>query len=353
MTTQDNNEAASTLTALDAVHILRLALVQAECAIKGREHTGFITKALTATERIAPAASASQSSTPVPRVGGNTFDELLSIGGSMSNMLYNIAQGSFTLAEYADNARTLQKKWDAARSDLAHVARQRQEPIGQVVMTPSYSTYVKWADGVMPPSGTVLYAEPIATPSAAVAEGVDTALPEPVFTHESIHTRQKSFYYSADQMREHGAQQSEAGRREKQAEFDAIFDAFGIGSEARTSGVLMANIRHTLHFANLLHAVEREFFMVPGEPDEDFPDETPGEECLLNCWGSTVEQYIEQFRAALARRSAVPPAKEEGLTAGLLEAAAWVSRCQSQLLDKTYVATGLRALAQQAKGEQQ
>ena len=34
------------------IHNLRLALVSAEYAIKGREHTGFITKALTATESV-------------------------------------------------------------------------------------------------------------------------------------------------------------------------------------------------------------------------------------------------------------------------------------------------------------
>ncbi len=40
------------LSAKDAVHLLRLALVQAEYAIKGREHTGFINRALVATEHI-------------------------------------------------------------------------------------------------------------------------------------------------------------------------------------------------------------------------------------------------------------------------------------------------------------
>ncbi len=41
------------ISAHEAVRMLRLALVSAECAIKGREHTGFIAKALSATEHIA------------------------------------------------------------------------------------------------------------------------------------------------------------------------------------------------------------------------------------------------------------------------------------------------------------
>lgn len=63
-------------------------------------------------------------------------------------------------------------------------------------------------------------------------------------------------------------------------------------------------------FAEQLHAIEREFFMVPGEPDEDYPDAEPDDECLVNCWGSTTEQYVEQFRAALARRDALKQAGE-------------------------------------------
>lgn len=47
----NHTDAQGELTAADAIHMLRLALVNAECAIKGREHTGFITKALEATSR--------------------------------------------------------------------------------------------------------------------------------------------------------------------------------------------------------------------------------------------------------------------------------------------------------------
>lgn len=79
---------------------------------------------------------------------------------------------------------------------------------------------------------------------------------------------------------------------------DAICDLFMIGKNARTHACVMANIENTRKFANLLHAIESEFFMVPGEIDPDFPDDQPYE-CLVNCWGSNQQQYVEQFRAAL------------------------------------------------------
>lgn len=40
------------VTMREGIHMLRLALVQAECAIKGREHTGFINKVLNATSHL-------------------------------------------------------------------------------------------------------------------------------------------------------------------------------------------------------------------------------------------------------------------------------------------------------------
>lgn len=55
------------ITAHDAVSILRGALVLAECAIKGREHTGFITKALVATEHIAAAQAQGEPSDALPK----------------------------------------------------------------------------------------------------------------------------------------------------------------------------------------------------------------------------------------------------------------------------------------------
>lgn len=83
-----------------------------------------------------------------------------------------------------------------------------------------------------------------------------------------------------------------------------ICDLFKIGEDARTRSAIMTNIENINDFADKLHAIEREFFMVPGEPDDDYPDEEPADECLVNCWGTTTEQYVEQFRAALKSLSA-------------------------------------------------
>ncbi|MEL7893460.1 hypothetical protein [Vreelandella neptunia] len=73
------------------------------------------------------------------------------------------------------------------------------------------------------------------------------------------------------------------------------------------AGIQVHCINNAKRFAEHLHAIEREFFMVPGEPDEDYPDAEPDDECLVNCWGSTTEQYVEQFRAALACRYPMQP----------------------------------------------
>ncbi|MBO4120244.1 hypothetical protein J5T34_05760 [Cupriavidus gilardii] len=70
----------------------------------------------------------------------------------------------------------------------------------------------------------------------------------------------------------------------------------GAGEQARTLDVIMPSIRNLKHLSDCLAAIEREFFMVPGEPDEELPGEEVSDECLLNSWGSTVEQYVDQFR---------------------------------------------------------
>lgn len=90
-----------------------------------------------------------------------------------------------------------------------------------------------------------------------------------------------------------------------------VYDAFGIGEQARTPSVLMECVRNTIKFAQMLNAVEREFFMVPGEPDDEHPESQPDDECLVNRWASTVPEYIRQFRAALATRAARETAPNE------------------------------------------
>ena len=88
-----------------------------------------------------------------------------------------------------------------------------------------------------------------------------------------------------------------------QATLDRIADIFQICELARSESTILANVRNTIRREECLSAVEHTFFMVPAEPDDDYPDEDPGEECLLG-WGREPKQYVEQFRAALQKLSA-------------------------------------------------
>lgn len=82
---------------------------------------------------------------------------------------------------------------------------------------------------------------------------------------------------------------------DERAALDEIADLFSIGAEARKDlGTIITNVRNTVKFSNLLHAVEREFFMSPDDENE----------CQLNCWGSTTEQYLAAMRAAIAAKAA-------------------------------------------------
>ncbi|MBX8557054.1 hypothetical protein K5D56_21555 [Pseudomonas cichorii] len=79
-----------------------------------------------------------------------------------------------------------------------------------------------------------------------------------------------------------------------------VYDLIGL-SYSQPVSVLLVNFKNIIRFANLLHAIEREFLMVPGEPSDKPDDEgsEPDDVCLVNCWGSSEAEYIEQFRAAL------------------------------------------------------
>lgn len=80
-----------------------------------------------------------------------------------------------------------------------------------------------------------------------------------------------------------------------------VYDLIGL-CYSQPLSVLLVNFKNIIRFADLLHAIEREFLMVPGEPSDEPEDEgcDPEDICLVNCWGSSTEQYIEQFRVALA-----------------------------------------------------
>lgn len=85
-----------------------------------------------------------------------------------------------------------------------------------------------------------------------------------------------------------------------QPELARIYNVFGLSSNHELS-TLLANVENTKHFADLLHDVERDFFMVPGEPSGDPEDEGAPIDaiCLVNRWGSTSAEYLKQFKAAL------------------------------------------------------
>lgn len=86
------------------------------------------------------------------------------------------------------------------------------------------------------------------------------------------------------------------------ATLQKVYDVFGTGELARTPSTLLTCLGNLRRFSDYLSAVEREFFMVPGEPSDEPEDEgcEPDDECLMNRWGAhSTEHYVEQFRAAL------------------------------------------------------
>jgi len=100
---------------------------------------------------------------------------------------------------------------------------------------------------------------------------------------------------------------------ELEGTINAVGEAFGAGSAARTRGTLVTCTENTVKFTKCLDAVER-FFMVPGQPyeedeegqyhDDDHPHWEVEDECLLNHWANSPEEYAEQFRVELLRKQA-------------------------------------------------
>lgn len=85
------------------------------------------------------------------------------------------------------------------------------------------------------------------------------------------------------------------------------------------ASVQVTCIDNAKRFSDHLRAIESEFFMVPGKPDEDYPDDEPDDECLVNRWGSTTEQYVEQFRKALGLRDDLKQSDGMKKAAALIE----------------------------------
>lgn len=76
----------------------------------------------------------------------------------------------------------------------------------------------------------------------------------------------------------------------------AVYQQMGVGCDAPEFSITtgLSNLRH---FADTLHAIEREFF-TKELPDEEHEGETFNE-CPLS-WGMSVEQYVSEFRKCLA-----------------------------------------------------
>lgn len=81
-----------------------------------------------------------------------------------------------------------------------------------------------------------------------------------------------------------------------------VYDVIGL-HHSHPLHVLLENVENIKRFAGYLGAVEREFFMVPGEPSDEPEDAgAPIDDvCLVSKFPArSVEHYVEQFREALA-----------------------------------------------------
>lgn len=92
---------------------------------------------------------------------------------------------------------------------------------------------------------------------------------------------------------------------------ERIADAVGFpahNENRQKTFVIVESIENMKRFSEYLHAIEQAFLMVPAEPDEDYPND-PTEECLVNCWGSTRDEYVWQFAKAIAHIKAAGAAE--------------------------------------------
>jgi hypothetical protein len=95
--------------------------------------------------------------------------------------------------------------------------------------------------------------------------------------------------------------------RAEQAErtIKEVADALGIGEQARTPAVILANIENATRRSRCLSLIEAHHTITVLDDDgEEMPDQ------LLN-WGEDPEQYIETYRAMLT-----PNADVTGLAPG-------------------------------------
>lgn len=96
----------------------------------------------------------------------------------------------------------------------------------------------------------------------------------------------------------------------EQRDMARVYDVIGL-HYGLPVGVLLTNLGNIKRFSDYLGAVERAFFMVPGEPSEEAEDAGAGapidDECLLNKFpAASIEHYVDQFREALITIGALP-----------------------------------------------
>lgn len=87
----------------------------------------------------------------------------------------------------------------------------------------------------------------------------------------------------------------------EQRDMARVYDVIGL-HHGQPVGVLLTNLGNIKRFSDYLGAVERAFFMVPGEPSEEAEDAGApiDDECLLNKFpAASIEHYVDQFREAL------------------------------------------------------
>ncbi len=97
----------------------------------------------------------------------------------------------------------------------------------------------------------------------------------------------------------------------EQRDMARVYDVIGV-HHGQSLSVLLTNLENIKRFSDYLGAVEREFFMVPGEPSEEAEDTDAAvdDECLLSKFPATsVGHYVDQFREALVTIGALQRSK--------------------------------------------
>lgn len=113
--------------------------------------------------------------------------------------------------------------------------------------------------------------------------------------------------------------QLERERDELKRHSEEVADVIGFprnNNNRLNTPVITTNIRNMKHFCSHLDALERGFFMVDGEPDEEGEF---GLECIFNRWAWSSEKYSSEFGKWLAQHNTEQQIK------GIQDAKEWVN----------------------------